>query len=97
MTPFPDFGDVQDNTTALHIALHEIMHGDMTWGCAVLVRLREYICTTKEVKSLQWLLPQVEAALQRFGKPNSTPHQFADSSGEIYLDPTHSGYRHTHP
>lgn len=73
MMPFPDFGDVQDNATALHIAMHEIMYGDMAWGWEVLVRLRAYICTTKEVKSLQWLLPQVEAALQRFGEPSSTP------------------------
>ena len=74
MMPFPDFGDVQDNDTALHIALHAIRHGDMAWGCEMLVRLREYICTTKEVKSLQWLLPQVEAALQRYGEPGCTLH-----------------------
>jgi len=74
MMPCPDFGDVQDNYTAFHIAMHEIMHGDMAWGCEVLVRLRDYICATQEVKSLQWLLPQVEAALQRFGEPSSMPH-----------------------
>lgn len=79
MMPFPDFGDVQDNGTALHIAIHEIRHGDIAWGCEVLVQLRDYICATKEVKSLQWILPQVDAVLQRCGEPNSTPHQFADS------------------
>jgi len=78
MMPFPDFGDVQDNDTALHIAMHEIMYGDMAWGCAVLVQLREYIYTTKEVKSLQWLLPQVEAALQRYCEPSSTPRRASD-------------------
>ena len=77
--PFPGFGDVQENDTALHIAMYEITYGDMAWGCAVLVRLHEYICATQEVKSLQWILPQVEAALQRFGEPSSTSHRSADS------------------
>ncbi len=80
MRPFPDFGDVQDNDTALHIAMQAITHGDTAWGCAVLVRLREYIRATQEVKSLQWILPQVEAALQRFGEPRSTPHRSAESA-----------------
>ena len=79
MMPFPDFGDVQDNDTALHIAMYEITHGDMAWGCAVLVRLREYICATQEVKSLQWILPQVEAALQCLGEPSSTSHRSAEA------------------
>jgi hypothetical protein len=79
MMPFPDFGDVRDNDTALHIAMRAITHGDVAWGCAVLVRLRDYIRTTQEVQSLQWILPQVEAALQRFGEPSSTSHRSADS------------------
>ncbi len=79
MRPFPDFGDVQDNATALHIAMHEIIHGDLAWGCAVLVRLRDYICTTKEVKSLQWILPQVEGALQHFAEPGSMPRRSGDT------------------
>ena len=79
MRPFPDFGDVQDNDTALHIAMHAIMHDDVAWGCEVLVRLREYICTTKEVKSLQWLLPQVEVALQRYCEPGSMLRRSSDS------------------
>jgi hypothetical protein len=79
MRPFPDFGDVRDNATALRIAIHEIKHGDRVWGCEVLVRLRDYIGTTQEVKSLQWLLPQVEAALQRFGAPSSTPRHSAEA------------------
>ena len=48
-------------------------------GGDVLVRLRDYICTTKEVKSLQWLLPQVEAALQLFGEPHGTLRRSADA------------------
>lgn len=79
MRPFPDFGDVQDNDTALHIAMHEIIHGERAWGCAVLVRLREYIGTTRDVQSLQWILPQVEAALQRFGEPSGMPHESVES------------------
>ena len=77
MRPFPDFGDVQDNDTALHIAMHAIGHGDVAWGCEVLVRLREYMCTTKEVKSLQWLLPQVEAALRRYCEPDGMPRRWS--------------------
>lgn len=79
MRPFPDFGDVQDNATALHIAMHEISHGDLAWGCAVLVRLRDYICTTREVQSLQWILPQVEGALQHLAEPGSTPRRSDDA------------------
>src|SRR5262249_10026783 len=41
MLPFPDFGDVQDNDTAFHIAMCAITHGDVAWGYEVLVRLRE--------------------------------------------------------
>ena len=79
MKPFPDFGDVRDNAVALRIAMHEIKHGDLAWGCEVLVRLRDYIRTTKEVKSLQWILPQVEDALQRYGEANSAPHRSGDA------------------
>jgi len=79
MMPFPDFGDVQDNDTALHIAMRAITHGDVAWGCEVLVRLRDYIHATQEVKSLQWILPQVEAALQRFSETSSTSRRSADS------------------
>jgi hypothetical protein len=60
----PDFGDVQDNATALHIALGAMAHGDRSWGYAVLWQLREHIQTTRDVKSMQWILPQVEVALQ---------------------------------
>jgi hypothetical protein len=80
MMPFPDFGDVRDNDTALNIAMRAITHGDVAWGCAVLVRLRDYIGATQEVQSLQWILPQVEAALQRFGEPSSTPGRPSDFS-----------------
>jgi len=52
----------------------------MAWGCEVLVRLREYICTTKEVKSLQWLLPQVEAALQCYGEPGCALRRSSEPS-----------------
>ena len=34
--PFPDFGDVRDNDTALHITMRAITHGDIE-GIAVLV------------------------------------------------------------
>lgn len=66
MLAFPDFGNAQDNATAFDIAMDEIAHGNAAWGRVVLVRLREHIWTTHDVKSVQWILPQVEAALQRF-------------------------------
>jgi hypothetical protein len=43
-----------------------IEHGHVAWGRAVLVRLCEHLRTTHDVKSVQWILPDVEAALQRF-------------------------------
>jgi len=66
MRAFPDFGNVQDNVTAFHLAMDEIAQSHSAWGRAVLVRLREHIRTTHDIKSVQWLLPHVEAALQRF-------------------------------
>ena len=66
MRAFPDFGNTRDNATAFHLAMDAIEHGHVAWGCAVLVRLREHIRTTHDVKSVQWLLPPVEATQQRF-------------------------------
>jgi hypothetical protein len=77
-TVFPDFGDVQDNEMALHVALYEIARGDKQWGCEILTRLCEHIRTTREVKSVQWLLPQVEMALQGLCANHDTPSRPAD-------------------
>lgn len=66
MRSFPDFGNARDNATAFHLAMDAIEQGHVAWGRAVLVKLREHLRTTHDVKSVQWLLPQVEAALQRF-------------------------------
>jgi hypothetical protein len=74
----PDFGDVQDNDTALHIALGAMAHGESTWGCEVLRRLREHIQTTREVQSIQWILPQVEVALQGWCTHTGTLSRSAD-------------------
>ena len=63
---FPDFGNMQDNEIALQLALEEIEKGSVAWGCEVLLKLREHIYMTQETKSVQWILPQVEDALQRF-------------------------------
>lgn len=46
--------------------------------CSTGAAARVY-CTTKDVQSLQWILPQVEAALQRFGEPSSMPHESVES------------------
>jgi hypothetical protein len=69
---YPDFGDRQENETALWLALDEIAQGNRAWGCDVLQRLREHIRTTHEAKSVQWILPHAEAALQRFRAPRNT-------------------------
>jgi hypothetical protein len=66
MRVFPDFGNAQDNATAFHIAMAAIEHGNVAWGRVVLVRLREHLRITHDVKSIRWILPRVEAALQRF-------------------------------
>jgi len=50
----------------------KIEHDDRAWGCGVLVCLRDHLCTTHDAQSIQWMLPHVEAALQRFCSP--TPH-----------------------
>lgn len=75
---YPDFGDVQDNETALHIALFEIEHGDRPWGYEILMRLCDHIRTTREGKSVQWILPQVEVALRCWCFDSRTPSQSAD-------------------
>ena len=79
-----DFGDVRDNETALHIALSKIEHDDRAWGCGVLVCLRDHICRTHDAQSIQWILPQVEAALQRFCSP--TPHTTNENSAEPHQE-----------
>ena len=66
MRAFPNFGNIRDNATAFSFAMDAIEHGDVAWGRTVLVRLREHLRTTHDVKSVQWILPDVEAALQRF-------------------------------
>jgi hypothetical protein len=66
MRAFPNFGNMRDNATAFSLAMDAIEHGHVAWGRTVLVRLREHLRTTHDVKSIQWILPDVEAALQRF-------------------------------
>jgi len=66
MRAFPNFGNIRDNATAFHLAMDVIEHGHVAWGRAVLARLREHLQTTHDIKSVQWILPDVEAALQRF-------------------------------
>ena len=75
----PDFGDVQDNATALAMALDALTSGERSWGCDVLRRLREHICTTRDVQSFQWVLPQVDTAL---GACSSHGSWFTRSDGD---------------
>ena len=60
----PDFGDVHDNAVALHLAFDAIEHGESPWACDVLRRLRAHIQMTRDVQSLQWIVPQVDVALR---------------------------------
>ena len=76
----PDFGDVQDNATALHIALYEIQRGHSAWGCEVLRSLRDHILATREVKSLQWLLPRLENAIRCLCSTTNPARQAAHPS-----------------
>jgi hypothetical protein len=66
MITSPDFGNMQDNAIALHLAMEEIEAGNVARGCALLLQLREHICMTQEAKSVQWLLPRLEEVLQCF-------------------------------
>lgn len=74
MRAFPDFGNAQDNATAFHLAMYEIEHGNVAWGREVLVRLREHIRTMHDVKSVQCILPHVEAALRCFSCEKKDNH-----------------------
>jgi hypothetical protein len=65
MNIMPDFGTVRENEAAFDIAVACINRGDLAWGHAILVALRDHIWSTKEHKSVQWILPQVLEALEQ--------------------------------
>ena len=64
MKIMPDFGTVRENAAAFDVAVASITSGDIAWGHAILVALRDHIRSTEEPKSVQWILPKVLEALE---------------------------------
>ena len=64
MRMMPDFGNVRDNEIAFDLAASYIANGDAEWGHLILTELRDFIQTTREAKSLYWILPAVVEALE---------------------------------
>jgi hypothetical protein len=56
MNIMPDFGTVHENEVAFDLAVAYINSGHIEWGHSVLVALRDHIWSTKEHKSVQWIL-----------------------------------------
>jgi hypothetical protein len=65
MNIMPDFGTVRENEVAFDIAVAYINSEDIAWGHSILVALRDHIWSTKEYKSVQWILPKVLEALEQ--------------------------------
>ena len=59
MNIMPDFGTVRENEAAFDVAIAYITSGDSEYGRSILAALRDHICSTREQKSVQWILPQV--------------------------------------
>ena len=60
----PHFGTVRENEAAFGIAVSYTNDGDLEWGHAILVALRDHIRSTEEPKSVQWILPKGLEALE---------------------------------
>ena len=73
MTIMPDFGTVRENEAAFAGAVDAITSGDIAWGCAILAALRDHIGSTAELKSIQWMLPQVLETLEALKTCTPTP------------------------
>ena len=59
MKIMPDLGTVRENEAAFEVAVAAITSGDIEWGRSILTALRDHICSTREQKSVQWILPNV--------------------------------------
>jgi hypothetical protein len=68
-----NFGTVRENEAAFIIAVSSINRGDLAWGHAILVALRDHIWSTEEHKSVQWILPKVLEALEELYTCVPTP------------------------
>ena len=60
-----EFGSYHDNFEALLVARNFIELGEAQHGWKILIDLRAHILSNNEVKSSKWILPEVEALLQR--------------------------------
>lgn len=69
MNAGPTFGDVHDNLAAFSLARYEMEHGNTERGKQTLCSLSDYIRTTRDIQSVVWVLPHVEAALQHATGP----------------------------
>jgi len=58
-TLFPEFGSFADNENAFFIAVQTRENGEKEKGMAILCALRQHIVQTGEIRSLQWLLPEI--------------------------------------
>ncbi|HZS09360.1 MAG TPA: hypothetical protein VFD58_31285 [Blastocatellia bacterium] len=63
----PEFGNYYDNVQALTLALLSLKNGDVADALLIIEELRSHILESGERKSIEWLLPEVESALQ-FGR-----------------------------
>jgi len=59
----PEFGGFADNVAAYHLAVHALRSDQSAYGIAILRGLYAHMLATREIQSLHWLLPDVEAAL----------------------------------
>jgi hypothetical protein len=46
------------------VAVATITSGDSEWGYSILAALRDHIWSTREQKSVQWILPKVLETLE---------------------------------
>src|SRR5215470_3040355 len=69
----PSFGALRENEAAFDLAVAAVTSGESTWGRAILVALRDHICSTGEQKSVQWLLPKVLETLESLKISTRTP------------------------
>ena len=64
---FYELGNFSDNEVIFSIALREITNGEMDAGLLRIYALRDHILRTHELKSREWLLPQIEHVIHRLG------------------------------
>lgn len=73
----PRCGNYGDNFAAASIAVQELLHGNREEGLRQLREIRHWIFSHGEMKSLKWLLPEIESILACFGSPQSEDDMLA--------------------